>query len=151
MQSGSQLIVPYAADGTPDSVTIDGVTYRAQRVDGGGRLLVAQDVDADALAFANENYSSAQTNNELVAAPGAGLYIYVLGIVFSTAVAGNMQLDESGAGAVHFGPHYFPANGGISFAPGRPICKLPVNTALRIDTSITGNHTISVVAAVAGY
>lgn len=144
-----ELIVPYAADGTPDTVQIDGVTYRAQRVDGGGRLLVAQDVDADDLRFVNANYSSAQSNTQLIAAPGAGLFVYVLGVVFSTAVAGNMTLDESGAGADQFGPHYFPANGGISFAPGRPICKLPVNTALRFQSSIAGNHSITILAAVA--
>lgn len=141
--------VPFHADGTPDTVVIDGVTYRAARVDGDGRQLVAQDVDADDLRYVNANYSSAQTNASLITAPGAGLRVYVLGIVFSTAVAGNFQLDEGGGGAVQFGPHYFPADGGISFAPGRPICRLPVNTALRLDSSIVGNHSITILAAVA--
>lgn len=146
----TQLIVPLCAEATGWTVVIDGIVYRPALVDSSGRQIVTLDVDADDLRLGNENYSTTQTNNELIAAPGAGIQIYVTGIFFSTAVAGNFSLTQSaGSPATIFGPHYFPINGGISAPTLSAPIELNANSALRVTTSITGNHTITVLAKVA--
>ena len=146
----ADLILPFFAQAAGDTITIDGVTYRVGRVDPGGRLLVTLDVDADDMRLANENYSTAQTNNELIAAPGAGVAIYVTGIFFSTAAAMNMRLTQSsGSPGDVFGPHYFPGDGGISAPTLSAPIVLNANSALRFTSSAAGNHTITVLAKVA--
>ncbi|HAM57760.1 MAG TPA: hypothetical protein DCQ64_21025 [Candidatus Rokubacteria bacterium] len=128
---------------------LDGATQRQVLVDAGGRLIVAPDVGAGDPRFANENYAAAQTNNELIAAPGSGKYIYLTGIFFSTDSAMNVKLTQSsGTPADVWGPHYFAANGGISAPELRPYIKLNDNSALRVTSSAAGNHTITVLALV---
>ena len=168
----AELQVPHFAEATGRTIVIDGVTYRpplvasdgriearvfgldvaTQRqlsVDPGGRLRVALDVDADDYRTANENYAAAQTNNELIAAPGAGLQIIVIGVQFSTAVAGNFKLvRNTGAPVDIYGPHYFPANGGMVIAPGRIVVSLTADQNLGITTSVAGAHSISIQAVV---
>jgi len=143
---GAPLILPYGADGTPDSVVIDGVTYRVLRVDAGGRLSLALPFLAHTIRNANENYASAQTNNELIAAPAAGLSLYLAAIVYSRDTAGNMKLVENtGTPVTIFGPHYFGANDGMS-AVLDPPRKLTAATNLGITTVGGGNESITVLA-----
>jgi len=138
------------ADGGTAGLVIDGVTYRILRVDGTGALRVALDVDADDLRNANEAYTTAQTNNELIAAPGAALRIYVTSLFFGTEVAGSFKLTQSsGSPADVYGPFPFAANGGISAAFISPPIILNLNSALRVTTDITGDHCIYVGAKVA--
>lgn len=146
----AEIILPYFAQSAGETIVIAGVTYRVGRVDPDGRLLIADEVDSDDIRVANENYSAAQTNNELIAAPGAALRIYIVEIIYSTDAANNFKLTQSsGSPADVFGPHYFPANGGM--APGRlgaPIA-LNLNSALRITSVGAANHSITVIAKVA--
>jgi hypothetical protein len=149
MVDQAPLLLPFHPDGTPPTVVIDGVTFRVPRLDAAGSLRVALDIDSDDYRDANETYASAQTNNELIAAPGAGLTIVVIGIQFSTEVAGSFTLTQSsGSPASPYGPHFFPANSGMVIPPTRRVVALNANSALRITTDIAGDHTISVQAVV---
>jgi hypothetical protein len=141
----AEITLTYGADGTPATVEIDGVTYRVHRVDGDGRQIVTLDVDGDVVNVANENYGSAQTNNELVAAPGAGVALYVAWLEFSTEVAGALSLTQSsGSPATVWGPHYFAAASGHGPSRFSPPIPLNANSALRATTDIAGDHTVTV-------
>ena len=168
----ADLLVPFFAEAATATVTIDGVTYRppligsdgriearvfgldvaTQRqisVDPGGRLRVALDVDADDYREVNEAYIAPQTNNELIAAPGAGLQIIVIGLQFSCSAAGTFKLvRNTGAPVDIYGPHNFPANGGMVIAPVRRIRTLTANQNLGITTTGGGNHAIDLQAVV---
>ena len=168
----AELVVPFFSEATGWTVDIDGVTYRPPVVDSSGRLLamvvaldgsterrliadpdgrliVTLDRDGDDPRLANENYSTAQTNNELIAAPGSGLRIYVTGIFYSTDTGMNMKLTQSsGSPADVFGPHYFPDDGGISAPTLSVPLRLNDNSALRVTTSAAGNCSITVLAKV---
>ena len=93
----------------------------------------------------NNNYSSAQTNTSIVAAPGASLSLYITDITFSADTAGNIKLVEDPAGtpADVYGPIYIAANGGISRQLTNPI-KLSANTALGVTSVNSGNHSVIV-------
>jgi hypothetical protein len=146
------IALPFGAVG-PGVVTlvIDNLTYRVAQVDAGGRLLVALDDVGGSPLSANANYGAAQTDTVVVAAPGAGLHIYVASIAFSTAIAGNFYLHENTSGGVHqFGPHYFDVNSGISHPGRRPPIKFADNKPVRITTNIAGNHTIDLGYYIAG-
>jgi hypothetical protein len=138
------------AQGTPTSVTIDGIVYRILPVDRGGRPYVALDVDSDDPATVNQTFTTAQTDTIIVPAPASGLSIYLTSIVFSTAVAGNFKLHELTSGNLpRFGPHFFPANGGISYPTGRPPIQWTDGQPVRITTNIAGSHTIDLAYFVA--
>ena len=145
----AEIYLPFFAQAAGITITIEGVIYRVARVDPGGRLLIADEVDSDDIRVANKNYTAAATNDELIAAPGAGKAIYVVDVIFSTAVDGNFKLvSKTSSPTDEFGPHYFPANGGM--APGRlgaPM-KFPDNENLGFTSSIAGAHTITVIAKV---
>lgn len=91
----------------------------------------------------NNNYSSAQTNTSQQAAPGASKRLVVTKIVYSRDTAGNMRLVEDPAGtpATKFGPHYFPANGGMVAVD--VYIPLTANKALGITTVGGGNETFT--------
>ncbi|MGH6999379.1 MAG: hypothetical protein ACREEO_14385 [Phenylobacterium sp.] len=145
----AELWVPFFAETEGWTVTIDGRTYRPALVDARGRLVVALDQSDADVRLANENYATPQTNNELIAAPGAALRIYVTGIFFSTEVVGSLKLTQSsGSPADVWGPHYFSANGGISAPTLSVPIVLNLNSALRATTDITGDHTVTVLAKV---
>ena len=94
----------------------------------------------------NENHASAQTNNQLVAAPGAGLSLYVTDIIISVgSTAGSVKLVEDTAGtpADVAGPYYFAANGGCHLALEQEI-KLTANKDLGFTSATVGNHTVTV-------
>jgi hypothetical protein len=110
------------------------------RSDRNGRLLV--NTAHPNLWDATENNSTAQTNNELKAAPGANLSLYVTDIVMSTDTAMNIKLVKNTAAPTDIaGPYYFAANGGIAIAFSTPI-RVTANTNIGYTSSAAGNHTI---------
>jgi hypothetical protein len=95
----------------------------------------------------NNEHTTAQTNAQVLAAPGADLHIYITDVVFSSAVAGEMRLVENtGTPVVKFGDIHLAANGGISKTFATPI-RLSANVNLGLNTDITGDHTTHI----AGY
>lgn len=95
---------------------------------------------------ANENHSSAQTNNELKAAPGAGLSLYVTDIVISNgATAGTVKLveDTGGTPADLLGPVYLGINAGMSKKFATPI-RLTADKNLGFTSTLATTHTIFV-------
>lgn len=93
----------------------------------------------------NENNSTAQTNNPIKGAPGAGLSLYLESLVMSTDTAMNIKIvrDTGGTPADVLGPYYFAANGGIAFVFKPPI-QITTNQDLGYTSSAAGNHTITV-------
>jgi len=90
------------------------------------------------------NYGSAQTNTEVIAAPGAGLSLYITDIILSTDTAGSIKLVEDTASAVDkVEVMYFAANGGCVMPLRTPI-KLTANKNFGITSTISGNHSITV-------
>jgi hypothetical protein len=108
-----------------------------------GKLLVPPWSSAAATSNTNNNYSSAQTNTSQVSAPGANKRLVVVEIHYSRDTAGNMKLVEDPAGtpATKFGPHYFPAAGGIDSTQ----CYIPLSTnkALGVTSVGGGNETLT--------
>lgn len=94
---------------------------------------------------ANENHATAQTNNELVAAPGASLSLYVTTLIISCEVAMNVKLveDTGGTPADIAGPYYFASLGGMTVKFDPPI-QVTANTNLGFTSSAAGNHSITV-------
>jgi hypothetical protein len=91
------------------------------------------------------NFAAAQTNTSLVAAPGAGLSLYITDIVFSCDTAGNFKLveDTGGTPVDKWEVMYFAANGGCAVHLKTPI-KLTANKDLGITSVNAGNHSINV-------
>jgi len=83
-------------------------------------------------SFVDEKYTTAQTDTVLIAAPGAGVAIYITDIVISANAAVDMTLEEGTTVPIH--EFYFDAKGGavMNFRTPR---KLADNTALTITTS----------------
>lgn len=96
------------------------------------------------------NFGAAQTNTALVAAPGAGLSLYITDIIFSCDTAGNMKLVEDTAGTPvdKLEVMYFAANGGCAISLRTPI-KITANKDLGITTVNAGNHSINVCGYIA--
>jgi len=94
------------------------------------------------------DYSAAQTNASVKAAPGAGLSLYITDIEVSNgAVAGNITLLDGSGGAVLF--ECYPAiNGGIVTNRRTPI-KLTANTALCITSTTVTTHAVNLAGFVA--
>jgi hypothetical protein len=93
---------------------------------------------------ANENHTTAQTNNELQAAPGAGLHIYITDVTINADTAGNLKLVSNTASPTdRYGPWYYAANGGLTKEFLTPI-RLPDNQNLGFTSVASGNHTVSV-------
>lgn len=136
--------VAVETDGTdPSSVSAEG-DAAAFRTDRNRRLLVNK--NHPNLWKVNENHSSAQTNNQLKAAPGAGLSFYITDIIISNgATAGSVQLveDEGGTPATIAGPYYFAANGGIAMPLETPI-RMTANKSLGFTSTTVTTHTVTV-------
>lgn len=95
----------------------------------------------------NENHVTAQTNNQLKAAPGANLSFYITDIIISNgATAGTVKLveDEGGTPADIFGPYYFAVNGGICKRFATPI-RMTANKSLGFTSTSVTTHTVTVV------
>ena len=94
-------------------------------------------------------YSSAQTDTILIAAPGAGKAIQMLKWKFSSDTALKVTLK---AGADVVDAQYVAANGGqivpfegaAAHAAWVSVPQLPANTALTVTTSAAGNVVVGV-------
>lgn len=128
-------------DGT-DPGSVDTENDRAAFVtDMNRRLLVSQ--AHPNLWRVNENHSSAQTNNNLKAAPGANLSLYITDIMFSSDTNCTFAIieDESGTPVTLSGPHYYGARGGIAMPLITPI-KMTANKSLGFTQVGGGNYTV---------
>lgn len=95
---------------------------------------------------ANEDHTSAQTNNELKAAPGSGLSIYVTDIIVSNgATAGTIKLVEDPAGTPVdlLGRIFMAINGGAVINLETPI-RLTADKALGFTSVTVTTHSIFV-------
>lgn len=103
-------------------------------------------VAAKTVWSATDNQSSAQTNKELIAAPGAGLYLYLTDIIISNgATAGSIKLvEKTGTPADIAELMYFAINGGCVINLETPI-KLSVNENLGYTSVDCTTHSITVV------
>jgi hypothetical protein len=90
---------------------------------------------------ATGNYSGAQTDASVKAAPGAGLKLYITDVVLTTDTAMNIQLEHGTTDVIP--PMYFAANGGAAMHFQTPIV-CAANTALTITSSAAGNHSVLV-------
>lgn len=134
----------YNQDGTvPGTAVAEG-----DRVNGIADVYGRQYVSTDHPYFfrASENNSTAQTNNELVAAPGAGLSLYITDIVVSNgATAGSIRLVEDTAGTpvIIMNELYMAVNGGAVMQFKTPL-KLTANKNLGYTSTSVTTHTITV-------
>ena len=95
---------------------------------------------------AAQNQAAAQTNTELVAAPGAGLSLYITDVIISNgATAGNVKLVESTADSpldiIEVG--YFAINGGFVSNFQTPL-KLTANKNLGYTSVSCTTHSVTV-------
>jgi len=98
---------------------------------------------------AAQNQSSAQTNTELVATPGAGKSLYITDIIISNgATEGNVKLveDTGGTPADILEVMYFAINGGCVINLQTPL-KLTANKNLGYTSVTCTTHSV----AVSGY
>lgn len=158
VDSSGRLVVSLQAAGVAIEVTqdtpadlraavygIDGLTQRQAKVDGAGRLIVTTTEDHDSYNWTRAKYTSAQTSTSLVGAPGANKQLAIIGLQYSASVIATMQFqDTTLTSAPIWGPHYFPANGGIALAPGEVIFRCSTTAPLYITTTGAGNHQIDV-------
>ncbi|MHA2063734.1 MAG: hypothetical protein ACXABY_05045 [Candidatus Thorarchaeota archaeon] len=144
--SGNPLKVGFKAyntDGTaPGTAVAEG--DRANGIsDVYGRQLVT--TSHPNLWDATENNATAQTNNQLKAAPGAGLSLYITDIIISNgATAGSVKIVEDTAGTPvdRIEEMYFAANGGISKRFETPI-KITANTDVGFTSTTVTTHSVT--------
>lgn len=133
--------VAVETDGTdPTTVSAEGDAAYL-RTDRARRLLVSEHHPRS--FFTSADYSGAQTNTSVQAAPGAGLSLYITDIVISNgATAGNITLLDGSGGTVKF--EVYPAiNGGVSISLRQPI-RLTANTALCITSTTVTTHSVNI-------
>lgn len=95
---------------------------------------------------ATADYSSAQTNTEIQAAPGASLSLYITDVVVSNgAVAGTVKFVESTAAspATKISPLYLAINGGAALHFKTPI-KLTANKNFGITSVTSTTHSVTI-------
>jgi hypothetical protein len=97
-----------------------------------------------------DDQSSAQTNTVLVAAPGAGLSLYITDIIVSNdSTAGTIKLVENTGTPVSVtGVVYMAGNGGFVTNLKTPI-KLTANTNLGYTSVTVVNHSVTVTGYIA--
>jgi hypothetical protein len=109
-----------------------------------GRLLV--ETEHPNFWRATENYSTPQTNNELVSAPGAGLSLYITDIIVSNgATVGSVKIieDTGGTPAEILRDMYFAVNGGAVISLRTPI-KVAANKNIGFTSTSVTTHSVSV-------
>lgn len=90
-------------------------------------------------------YTTAQTDQELVAAPGVGFQLYVTDIYLVAADAIDITLEKGGSSLLF--KYYASAKGdGVGKGFKQPL-KLPENTSITITTSAA----VAVTAVLTGY
>jgi hypothetical protein len=94
------------------------------------------------------DYASAQTNATVVAAPGAGLSLWITDLIISNgATAGNITLLDGSGGALLF--ELYPGiNGGVAHSFRNPI-KLTANTLLALTSTTVTTHSVTVTGYIA--
>lgn len=90
-----------------------------------------------------QTYAGAQTNTSLVAAPGAGLSLYITDIVFSNGATAGIITLLDGSGGTEKAGGYFAINGGMVWPINTPI-KLTANTALCLTSTSVTTHKVTV-------
>jgi hypothetical protein len=136
MADNVQIPATGSGDATPTVATYeDGSDGHIQRV-----VLAGPDEWS-----ANENHTTAQTNNALKTAGGASTNLGVVTMVFSTDTAMTIKLveDTGGTPTDLIGPYYFPATSGEVFHFDPPIFTASANVDVGFTTSAAGNYTIT--------
>lgn len=89
--------------------------------------------------------TGAITNHELKAAPAGGTALYIVSVVWNSAIAGTLKLLDGSGGTVLIGLPGIAANGGASMFFGvETAIKLTDATALCGTSTGAGNHTITI-------
>lgn len=129
-------------DGTdPTSVSAEADVARV-RTDRNRRMLV-NTFHPNLWTVTPSAYSSAQTNAEVKAAPGANLSLYITDIFVSNgATAGIITLLDGSGGTVKFRA-YCAVNGGAVLNLATPI-RLTANTALCITSTTVTTHSVTI-------
>ena len=96
-------------------------------------------------ATATANYAAVQTNAQLVAAPGAGISIYLTDLIISNgATAGYITIVEDTTSAVvKIQRLNLAANGGASIQLATPI-KFTANKNLGVTSSTADDFSVTV-------
>lgn len=130
-------------DGTdPGSVSAEG--DRTELISDRNRRLLVNTTHPN-LFSATDNQSTAQTNTQLQAAPGANLSLYITDIVISNgATAGNVKIveDTSGTPVDIVEIMYFAANGGAALHFTTPI-RVTANTNVGYTSATVTTHSIT--------
>ncbi len=131
-------------DGTdPTSVSAEG-DAAALRTDRNRRLLT-NDMHPNSFVLF-EDHTTAQTNNQLKAAPGAGLSIYITDVIISNgATAGSLKLveDEGGTPVQIGGTVYLAITGGAVMNFKTPK-RLTANKSLGFTSATVTTHSIEI-------
>lgn len=147
-----QLVkLAYSADGsaTPVTADADGLEVKVSNAS----LTVAGTVTATAQPQRKTGawsvcdvYTEAKTNESVVSAPGAGTALYIVAVLYNTAVAGTCKLLDGSGGTVLLDLPGLAANGGASVFFGvEAAIKLTDATALCATTTGAGNASLTVV------
>ncbi len=99
----------------------------------------------------SDNQSTAQTNNELKATPGAGLSLYITDIIISNgATAGNIKFveDTGGSPVDKVEVMYFAINGGAAIHLTTPI-RITANKNFGYTSVTVTTHSITICGFIA--
>lgn len=125
----------------------DGTDLKAVAVDPttGNVKVDVENVAQPTLFKASENHATAQTANELVAAPGASTQLCITDIIVSNgATAGVVKLVENTGTPVDiFEDIYVGVNGGAVIPLQTPLC-ITTNTNLGFTSTTVTTHSVSV-------
>jgi hypothetical protein len=135
--------VAVETDGTDPTSVAEG-DAAAPRTDRNRRLLVNENHPNSWVVA--EDHSSAQTNNQLKAAPGASLSLYITDVIVSNgATAGSFKLveDEGGTPVQIGGTKYFAINGGMALHFKTPH-RLTANKSLGFTSTTVTTHSVEV-------
>lgn len=138
---GGKAVETDGTDPTSVSAEDDVAILRTDR----NRRLLVSGVHPN-LWSANEDHTSAQTNNALKAAPGANLSLYITDLVVSNgATAGIVQFVEDTAGTPvnKTGKLYLAINGGAVMNFKTPI-RITANKDFGFTSTTCTTHTITV-------
>lgn len=88
--------------------------------------------------------SAAQSNVQLVAAPGAKKQHWIVGLDVHTAVAGEISIRDTSNAILQALNFDLSANGGVIRGCHETLVPCGVNNAIKWNTDITGDHHITV-------
>lgn len=136
--------VAVQTDGTdPSAVSAEG-DASAVRTDMNRILLV--NTTPPRLTSATENNATAQTNNPILSAPGAGLSLYITDIIVSNgATAGSIRFVEDTAGTpvIKVQETYMAINGGAVIPLKTPI-RITANKDFGYTSTTVTTHSVTV-------